>query len=78
MNRKLVASAFRYFQKGITSHLHNTRKLLLHELEEFLNDGFQECPVIAQEGGILADYVHYTGGDYGFVVFALLGLAQLE
>lgn len=55
---KLVACALADFEECVTCHLHDTRELLFHELEKFLDDGFQESPVVAQECWILADDVH--------------------
>ena len=54
------------------------KSLTMHELKEFVDDGFEELPVCSEEARILADDVHDVGGDDGLVVLPSLLLAKTQ
>lgn len=75
---ELVGSALGYLQEGVAGHFHDAGVFLLHELEQFLDNSFEEGPVVPEEGGVLPDDIHDAGGNDGLVLLALLDFAELE
>lgn len=75
---KLIACRLADLQKCIACHIHNSLKLFLHKLEQFLNDSLKESPVVPQESRILPNHVHDTRRNDSLVVLALFGLTQLK
>jgi len=75
---KLFSCRFSYFQEGVASHLHDSRELFPHELEEFLDDCLQKAPIMLEKSWILTDYVHDARGNHSLVLFTFLVLAELQ
>ena len=75
---KLVLGQFAYLQEGVAGHIHHSLVPLFHKLEELLDHGFQEIPVVSQELRILAHYKHDAGGDNCFGRLPFFDLTEVE
>lgn len=50
----------------------------VHELEQLIDDSFEELPVRLEEAGILSNNVHDVAGHNSLVVLSSLHLGQSE
>lgn len=78
LHDKVTFALLRDFNESIARHVLNTLVGFVHELEKFVDHGFQEFPVRFQESRVLSDDVHDVTCNDGFVVLAAFHFAQSE
>jgi hypothetical protein len=64
--------------ESVTSHILYTLMGFVHELEEFVDDSFQELPMRLKESRVLTDDVHNVGGNDSFVILSALDLTKSQ
>jgi hypothetical protein len=65
-------------EEGLTGHVLDTWMLLMHELVQFLDDGSEESPMVAQERWELTDDIHNVRSYKSLVAFSLSLLAEVK
>lgn len=74
-----MSTAFlRDLNESVTGHVLYTFMGLVHELEEFVDDSFQEFPMRLKESRVLTDDVHNVRGDDSFVILSTFYLAKSQ
>ena len=53
--------------KRIAGHVLDAVVRLMHEFEEFVDDGFKELPMSTKEARILPNNIHNVGSDDGLI-----------
>ena len=79
-NRRGEKANGRYTKEGTVESGKRVRTFvcLVHELEELVDDGFEELPVRLQESGVLTDDVHNVRCNNSLVVLPSFNLAQTQ
>lgn len=78
LHDKVPATFLRDLDEGIACHVLHAFMCLVHELEQLVNDGFEELPMCFQEARILSNNVHYVRSDDSLVVLAAFDLAEAK
>ena len=62
--------------ESVTGHILHTLMRFVHELEEFVDNSFQELPVRLKESRVLTDDVHNVGGNDSLVILSTFDLTK--
>lgn len=78
LHHKVSTAFLSDLNESVTSHILYTLMGFVHELEEFVDNSFQELPMRLKESRILTDDIHNVGGNDSFVILSALDLTKSQ